>query len=447
MNDVARERQIELKANKPGPAPVLQDQASRAQASQAQVSTPLEQAELISKSLKSVSRGLRRPTMQWTVVLDKPVERLKSSFGAWVILSFVLFVILPAIVSGLYLALFASDQYASETRFAVRGGERGPMDMSAALTGAASGMRIQDSHIVADYVRGRGMVEELEANLKLRTMFSGPGVDFVFGFNPEKSIEKLVKYWWWQTDVSVDTMSGIITVIVKAFRPEDALAISQAIIVASERLVNELSERSRTDALKQAQSELSLAERQMQAKLRDMRELRDREGILDASKESDAMTRLIGEMRLELARLESEYATTRRNVVEDTPQVRVLEARIRSTRDQIRLMEARVTNAPNPAGAQGANRVLADSMSGFERLKLEQELAQKHYVEAAANLERARIDLATQQVYLATFLHPVLAQEALYPKRLWIFSAILAICLVLWGAGIGIAVLVRNHAA
>ena len=59
----------------------------------------------------------------------------------------------------------------------------------------------------------------------------------------------------------------------------------------------------------------------------------------------------------------------------------------------------------------------------------------------------ARMEVATQQVYLTTFLQPVLAEDALYPKRLWIIAAITAICLALWGLGAGIAVLMRNYAA
>jgi capsular polysaccharide transport system permease protein len=355
-------------------------------------------------------------------------------------------------------------------RFAVRGGEQGVSDPMASLTGAMSALRNQDSLIVADYIRGRGMVDALEKTLNLRAMFAKG--DIVFRFSPDKPIEKLVRYWRWQTDVDIDRMSGIVTVIVRAFTPQDALAIAQAVIAASETLVNDLSDRARRDALKQAQSELALAEKVLADRLRAMQELRNREGILDAGKTSDALTKLTGDMRLELARLESDYAAQKQSVSETSPQMRVLAARIRSTREQIRLIEGRMTATARPAaalpapggpapGAQGGalagaqsgalagaqTGALADSMSRFDRFRLEQDFAQKQYVAAAASLERARMELATQQVYLTTFLQPVLAEDALYPKRMWIIAALTAICLALWGIGAGIAVLMRNYAA
>ena len=161
--------------------------------------------------------------------------------------------------------------------------------------------------------------------------------------------------------------------------------------------------------------------------------------------------KLTGDLRLELAKMESEYASSRRSMSETSPPMRVLEARIRSARDQLRLIEGRMTQTSRAgdvaAGTAAGDPALAESMGRFDRLNLEQGFAQKQYVDAAAAFERARMELDTQHVYLATFLQPVLAQDALYPKKGWILAAFAAICLVLWGTGTGIAVLVRNYAA
>jgi capsular polysaccharide transport system permease protein len=98
-----------------------------------------------------------------------------------------------------------------------------------------------------------------------------------------------------------------------------------------------------------------------------------------------------------------------------------------------------------PGGRTGT--ALSDSMSRFEREKLELDFAQKQYVAASAAYERARVELESQQVYLATFLKPVLAQEPLYPKRWWLWAIVIVGCLSLWGTGVGGVVLVRNYGA
>src|SRR5262249_14495822 len=119
----------------------------------------------------------------------------------------------------------------------------------------------------------------------------------------------------------------------------------------------------------------------------------------------------------------------------------VQEARIASMQSQIQHLEMQMTNG-------GSNSpTLANSMSQFDRLQLERDVAEKQYTAAAAAFEAARLQLESQQVYLATFLQPVLAQEALLPRRWWLFSIVVAVSLTLWGALIGIGVLVRNYIA
>ena len=403
----------------------------------------VSRAELISRSLKDISREIRKPQSAWNRLLTDSRGRPLNAFGIGVGITFIGFVLLPVFLSALYLAIFASDQYAAEIRFAVRGGEqRASSDPVSSLMGVST-VRVQDSQIVAQYIKSQGIVEVLEKDIQLRQMFSWPEkADFIFGFNTARPIERLVKYWWWQVDVDIDRLSGIVTVVVRAFTAQDALLIAKSIINASEALVNELSERSRRDALKQAQAELALAERLLQGKIRAMRELRSAEQILDPAKSSDALTKLIGDMRLEVVKMQSDFEAQKQSVSENSPQMRVLAARIRAANDQIKLLEQRMTGS-NP----DQNPALADSMSKFDRLRIEYEFAQKQYVESAAALERARADVESQQVYLTTFLQPVLAEEALYPKRWWILASILTFCLVLWGAGTGVAVLVRNYSA
>lgn len=396
-------------------------------------------ASVVSQSLRQAAREARTPRAGWMPLRHVRLPMWRS-FAAWLVASFITVVVLPVFGTGIYLALFASDQYASEVRFAVRGGERGPLDALGGVFGAAGSEYFQDALIVTTYLRGRQAVEDIGKAVDLRRAFSRPEADMLSRFNPSDSAEELVWYWRWRTDISIDSLSGVITVIVRAFTPQDSLDIANQVIAVSEKLVNDLSDRSRRDALRQAQSELQRAEVTLQEKIRGMRDLRNTEGLLDADKTAEAMVKMLAELRLQRLQLEQEYAVQVRTVSPQAPHLRVLSARIASMKEQTERLERQMTRS----GVQNAP-ALADAMGQFDRQKLERDIAQKQYVGAATAFERARMQLETQQLYLATFLKPVLAQEALYPKRWWIWSVILIGALVLWGAGIGIAVLVRNY--
>jgi capsular polysaccharide transport system permease protein len=399
-------------------------------------------AALISKALRSVARRARTPRNIWVPTQSDPHRRWQHVFVWAVLAGFGLVVLLPNLAAGLYLAFAASNQYATEARFAVRGGEPSLFDQFGGLVGIPSTQRVQDSLILSDYVRGIGMVNAVDKALNLRRLFTGDGVDFLSRLNPKHSDEELLSYWRRHVEVNIDSASGIITIVVRAFTPQDSFDIANKIVSLSETLVNDLTERSRRDALRQAQSELTRANQNLQEKTTAMRDLRNAEGILDSDKSSEAMTKLMGDLRLELIHMEQEYSAQRQTISADAPQLRVLEARIDSMKDQIRGLDAQMTGIGNGAGSS-----LSTAIGRFDRERLEESIAEKQYIAAAAAFEVARIQLESQNIYLATFLKPVIAQEALYPKRLWLWSIVLVISLLLWGSGVGAAVVVRNHMA
>jgi capsular polysaccharide transport system permease protein len=397
-------------------------------------------AELISKSLRSVARRARTPR---SVLVSSGVvaQRRWEHVFVWAILAaFGFIVVVPNLVAGVYLAFFASDQYASEARFAVRGAQPNPLDPLGSIMGMAQ--YVQDSLILTDYIDGPSMVTAIDHSLNLRRMFSRDDVDILSRLNPEDSQEQLISYWRRHVDVSISASSGIITVVVRAFTPQDSLAIANDIVSLSEKLVNDLTERSRQDALRQARAELGRANQNLQEKTTAMRNLRNTAGVLDTVTTSQVMTQMQGDLRLQLIQLQQEYDAQRHTIEPTAPQLRVLAARIDSMKQAMRDLQARMTDSNGSSG-----RALSDSMGRFEKLELEKDIAEKQYAAAAAAFEQARVDLETQNIYLATFLHPVLAQEALYPRRLWLWSIVTVLSLLLWGLGAGIAVLVRNHVA
>lgn len=403
--------------------------------------SPPARAAMVSQALRSASRKARGSQRVW--VSTAPSRRRWERY--WlpsIAASFVVVVIVPAILAALYLAFMASDQYASETRLAVRGGERPQPEMMSALAALAPMARVQDAMIVAEYVQSRGMVEQLQKRIDLRSIYSRDDIDMLSRFDPSEPIEGLVDYWQKRAEVSIDPASGIITVLVRAFTPQDALEVSKGVIAISERLVNDLSERSRNDTLKQARVELDRAQERLQATVVRMRELRNVERILDTEQTAKLMTQMVSDLRLDLIRLEQEYQAQRQTVAAAAPQLRVLDARINSMRAQLNRLQSELTRAE-----RASTPALAEVMSRFDVLELERKVAEEQYIAAAGAYERARIETQGQHVYLATFLPPVMAEEPLFPDRPVVWLIVLAICLGVWGVGIGLAFVVRNYMA
>ena len=356
-------------------------------------------------------------------------------------LSFIAVVIVPIAVVAIYLFIIAADQYVSEFRFSLSSAEQPRLDPLSLLAGNAShAPAASESQILVQYMSSRAIVDELDASLDLRRMFSPPEADWWARLPRPSSIEALVQYWRGQVDPFYDPANGTVTVRVRAFTPAEALQLAQAVVTASEQLVNELSSRARHDALHNAEAEVSQTETRLKTVLADIRAFRDREGVIDPGKTADATGSLAARLRDELVRANAELATLQSYMRDDAPSVKVLKARIRSLETQQRVVTRELTDRD-----PGRDDTLSRKLSSYEQLDSERRFAEAAYQHALQGLDQARANADRQQVYIASFVPPSLPEEALYPRRWRSLGVVALIAFAVWAIG-GLAVQsIRDH--
>jgi capsular polysaccharide transport system permease protein len=398
-------------------------------------------AAAIARALRRAARQARTPASIVSGGTGFRRTRKDRLFTLGLAASFVAIVLLPVLVVGVFYGFIASDQYATEARFSLRTGEPGISDMLGGLTGGGGSQQTQDSQIIIDYARSRTIVENLQDEIDLREIFSREGTDYFSRFKKSKPIENLVRYWRKRVDAHYERTSGIITLEVRAFTPKDSLLLAEKIIDRCEKLVNDLSQRSRLDALKQSELELHRAETQLKAAASDMRETQNSQGVLDATVEAEALNKVVTMLRLDMAKAQQQIAGQGDGVSADAPQVRLLNSRVQILQDQINKYSAQI------ADKHQGGESLADRKRVLDFKQTDLGVAMQRYVMASVAFENARLDLETQKAYLAPFIRPMLATKATYPKRLWDWFLISGPAFLAWALIAGGAFLVRDHMA
>jgi capsular polysaccharide transport system permease protein len=390
--------------------------------------TAWKRALAVSDELRKSARGVRlaasKPVATWAPIGGGALGyRLFSTTGGrWPRLAgLILGFLMPAILVVGYIGFGMPSQYMSEARFAVRGGEQVTADPISALTGLSSFTQAQDSLIVVNYVKSRAIVEELERSIGLRKMFSRQDIDWLSRSDENDPIEDLTKYWRGKIKTTVESPSGIITIQMSAFSPEDALKLANAVVSSSEKLVNSMSMRATRDATEQTQSELVRAERRLGEVRAALHDLRNAQSTLNPRRTAEGINKLIGELRLERARLEEDANASRRSQVnEGAPQMQLMRIRIQVIADQIADLERQLTSTTENASTP----TVSGKITRFDELELERQIAEKQYTLATEAFERARINAERQKVYLTTFVTPLLPHDVAWPKnRFWLSLA------------------------
>ena len=330
------------------------------------------------------------------------------------LLSFVLAVLLPSLAATIYLYTIAVDQYASKVGFAVRNEETSAASsLLGGLSGMTGGSTAQDSDALYEFIQSQQMVEEVDAKLNLRALFSKPERDVVFAFPADGSLEKLVDYWQRIVSIAYDGSTGLIQIQTNAFSAGDAQAVTQAIHDASDRMVHELSAKARDDATRYAREDLAIAEDRLQAARQAINDYRSRTQIVDPTASVQSQMGILNQLQSQMAEALIQLDMLRETTRADDP--RVSDAQLKISVIEKRIAEERQKFG---LGGQGiGSDDYATVVAEFERLNVDRDFAERSYVAALTALDAAKAEAQRQSRYLAVFISPTLAETAEYPRR------------------------------
>lgn len=390
--------------------------------------------------------ALQRPALQATPIefppLPMPVRR--KSRGEF--LSFLVVVVLPVLVATGYYFFIASNQYVSEFKFVVRdamSASMGSKDTSMGdVMAMAGGSRANslESYMVTEFIKSQKAVEELQARIDIRKLYSRPEIDWFGRFGEEGPKEAFTAYWERKVLAQFDMLTGIGTARVRAYRPEDAHLIASTVLSMSEELINNVATRPQRNAVRSAEAELKKAESRLAALSARLSQFRNTELMIDpASNVVMGNAQLAQALRLQLAQYQTELAALKQqNLDQNAPMSRVLQSKIKATRDQLATVEGEVA-------ARGGANALSKVMGEYEQIDLERQFAQESVKAAMKTLDEARSSAVFQHMYVTPFVSPSMPQSSTFPNRLSSIAIVAFVGLLVWTAGLLFVRSVREH--
>ena len=251
-------------------------------------------------------------------------------------------------MASVYLFLIASDRYVSEMKYVVRSGGLGGANDAfgvASLVQSQGLSRAPDeTYVVNAYVKSRDIVRLLADHNNLRDILDRPEADSISRFpnfySPD-DFEHLYKHFQHVVDVSLDETSGITTLRVFAYRPDDAQNVATAVLNYAEGLINVLNNRAHDDAMRYAQMIVDKARDKAAQVEANLTEFRNAHGTVNPAQESLAALDMIGRMSQEQAQLEASLSR-QIALTPSSPGIEPLKQKIQSYKDEIAKLRSQV---------------------------------------------------------------------------------------------------------
>ena len=361
---------------------------------------------------------------------------------------FLLVVMLPTLVTTVYMTAIASDQYVTEARFVVRSASQSNGSGASSLLGALiggggggiSGMSQGESYSVADYLESHDAVAALQHDLDIVGLYRRPGADFyarLWWARPPA--ERLLDYYQDMVSVKIDPSSGIVILKTYAFRPDDAQRIAERLLELAEHRVNNFSNRAQADTLAIATQEEAQSEKRVIDAEAALTNFRMHQQAIDPAKSAATLLTVIGALEGQMAAAKAQQAAQSNYLDADSPAQRALGDKIAALQAQIDTETARMTG--------GDGNVLAPVLAQYETLSLEKEFAEKEYAVALSSMESARMDALKQHMFVVRIVEPNLPELSTYPQRALSILSVFVTLLVSYGIGWLIYAGMKEHAA
>ncbi|HEX8045016.1 capsule biosynthesis protein [Rhizobium sp.] len=347
------------------------------------------------------------------------------------LITFLLFVILPFLACSIYYIFIASDQYITEARFAVRAlagtgsGDKGDGTSDNSTSGLLN-MRSasQDAYVVTSFIRSTEILKRIGEKLDYRSMFTRHDADFLSRFRSSQSDEKFLDYWTDHVSAYIDVSSGIITLKVRAFTPDDSVKLSQAIIQESELLINQLSQRARDDIVQSMRGDVEKSGKAYSDTLAALNLFQHQSGLLSPETQASSSSTLLTGLLAQKLEFETRLFVMRQSNADSSPAYQQLTLAQQSLQDQIDKMKLELTGSENAS--------LAKALLEYSQLDTNRMIAEKLYEASQRNYDTVLAEALRKTLYLAVFVSPTLPDEAIFPHRFTTPLMILLALSIVW---------------
>jgi capsular polysaccharide transport system permease protein len=347
----------------------------------------------------------------------------------------------------LYYGLIASNVYISESRLVLRSPEKqqsAASGLSAMLPGGlggGGGHGQGDPFSVQSFILSRDALKQLNEQFHLDQKYGSKDVDLLKRFAGlawwNRSFEALYSYYIdWAVSVTVDPVSSIVTVVVKAFKAEDAYRINEKLVEMSEALINQLNERSRQDLIRFATVDVEVEQKKAEDAIAAVAQYRNQKSVYDPSQQSPLHLNFMVQLEDSLISTKTQYDQISA-LSPNNPQLPTLKLKINTLQEAINEQSAKLTG--------GGGRSLSNKAADFDRLTFQQNFAQQQLASAQASLEQARNEARRKQIYLERLVQPSTPDFAMEPRRIRNVFATFVIGVIGWGILTILIAGVREH--
>ncbi|MER2493327.1 hypothetical protein [Catenovulum sediminis] len=359
-------------------------------------------------------------------------SRLFLSFHYWV------WLVTPVVMVAIYLFLIASNQYESQASVVTRNSDEPAIAASTSLPMfGLDGGQSKDAYLIQEYILSKDMMLHLDKKLALRRHYSEFEADWLSRLAKDATTEEYYDYYLDKVHVEFDDISGLISISVRTFSADFSYQVIEEVITQAETFINQLGHQIALQEVSFVENELNRAHNKLTEFTNKLTEFQNQEQVFSTEQQSAAVLSSIAELESLMINKKTELEALLSYMNPTAAEVVTLQNQIKALDNQINKQQAKLVNKSSTS--------LNELDIQYRDLKMQIEFAADVYKAALLGLEKTRAEAHKKLKHLLVVAKPSIAEEALYPRRMYWFVTISLLLGMLYGILVMLIATVKEH--
>lgn len=330
---------------------------------------------------------------------------------------------LLSLISLIYFVFLASPRYESTAVLGVKSTSTSTDTSSLIpIIGLTSSSK-EDLMYLKEYINSYDMLTILQKDIDIKSMYKGK-IDYELLFKDLDIKEDFLKYYQSRIKIVYDDLTGLLSVSVSAFNPEDAKKIADTILKESENFINEISHKIAREQMNFAKEELEKASLELSNIQKEINEFQNSNSMLDPITQAKTQSAIKTQIEEKIIAKEVELATLNSYLNANTPQVKALKSEINALKSQLKKESDKLTS-------KDKNDKLNYLAIDFSNLSFKLKFAEDAYKLALASYEKSRLEANKKLKQVIIISSPILSEIAVYPNVIYdVFSVFFILTLI-----------------
>lgn len=344
------------------------------------------------------------------------------------------------VCSAVYWLGIASDRYVSESRLIIQSTNLHSgtsLDLGSLISGGTPGGNRADQLLLREHLRSPDMAEQLDAQLGLRAHYSEEGDWLSRLWGADASREDFHAYYLRRVQVEFDEFAGVLVLKAQAYEPKVAQQVGQALVHEGERFMNRMAHAIAQDQVKFLEGQVQALNAKVLSSRQALLNFQEKKGLISPEAAAQVIGTIVGNLQGQLADLQAQRGALQAYLVQDHPNIVLLDQRIAAIEKQMAQEQAKLA-AP---GGKTLNR----TAEAFAQLELQSQFALDMYKTALTALEQGRLEATRTLKKVSVLQQPNLPEKSLEPRRFYTASVWIIVILLLAGVAHLLLAIVRDH--